>query len=794
MAPSSAPVAPSADASESPASRRIGEVLLWLLLALLTFSLPKPPAIELDASWRMALTYFLEHGFAFGRDVVFTYGPLGFLLGRTYTGSLLWAHLGWQLLEAAVTATLLLRVGRDLRGLGRFFFFAFFVLFGVGYEDALQTFLIVLLGWDLLNGLDRPPRLVALLAAVFLAFLSVIKFTNLMLSGVVVATVVASSLYRRRRVAPALIFPGVFAIAFATIWLLCHQPLTALPAYVLNSLDISGGYQATMGLPTPWPPFWKALVILALLAGYGVWHFRTQPDRPRSLALFAVLGAFLYLNWKHGFVRADGHMLGFFYSTLLVSLAFPALFRDTAGPRWVARVLLVPAALLGIWGVYDTLPSVVQYAGGIAQEKVVKNLTAARDWRQTGQDYQNQLSALQTAAKLPKIAAIVGKSSVDVLGFEQGIALMNRLNYRPRPIFQSYSAYTPHLDALNAAYYAGPSAPDYVMFKLQAIDERPLLMDDSHLLNLFPHYYRYVLSEGSYQLWRRRDKVPPVASLAPRPLKQITLGVGRDFYLGELEHTPLWVEIDLASTLLGRARNFLYKPPIVELALVDTEGKTILHRLPLPAARAGFLVNPIVSDADSWLETQGGEPKRWVRSLRLQVALADARYVAPSAAVTFSAVTPSKAKAEYEQQLIRAKYAMFSPIPDEVSSFTPPSAIEIDGHNALVVHAPSLMVFTPPPGAHHISGSFGYPPGAYSGEGHTDGAEFRVIWSTSTDQRILFSRLIHPADEPKDRGLQHFEANLPALTAGGRVRLEISPGPNDDHSWDWTVWSDVKIE
>jgi hypothetical protein len=772
----------------------VSELLLWLLLFLMAFALPKYPSIELDASWRMALTYFFQQGYTFGTDVIFTYGPLGFLLGRTYSGDLLVALVVWQLFLAALTATLLLRLSHNFTGLSRFCFIAFFALFGVGYEDALHTILIVLLGWQMIDQLSRETsRAVVIPQGLFFAFLGAIKFTNLMLAGVVVIVVSIYALVCRRR-SKAWSLAGAFGLGFLAIWLGCHQPLTAVPAYLFNSLEISSGYEATMGLPTPFAALWKACAILVLLLAYAIWHLRTQPDRRRSIASFVILAAFLYLNWKHAFVRADGHMLGFFYSVLLVSLAYPALFAES-GPRlWVGRALLVPAAVLSLLGIYDTLPSIVQWVGSVTNEKMVKTLRAFTDEAGTRQDLHNQLQMQRTNADLPKVRAVIGKSTIDVLGFEQGVALLNRFNYAPRPVFQSYSAYTPRLSTINASYYTSKNAPEYALLKLQTIDGRPPMLDDAQVLRIFPHYYRYVLSEKGYQLWRRRPTVPDADQLLPRPLAQLQLPLGKESSLKEFGHQMLWAEFSLPPSLLGRIRRLLYKPPIVELALTDQQNKTEVYRLPLPAAHGGFLLNPLINDLTDFIDAQGGEPKRWTESVKLIVAPSDRRYFSDRASMTISAVTASKAKPEYDRQLEREKYSMFSLVPDETAAFTTPSEVQIDGHAALVMHAPSLMVFTPPPSAVRVRGNFGYPPGAYLNGGNTDGAEFRVLWATDTERRLLFSQLIRPVQEPKDRGLHHFEVDLRNLPKGGHLQLEISPGPRDEHSWDWTAWSDVVIE
>ena len=85
---------------------RLESALLFLLLSTIIFTLPNRPSFDLDASWRMALGKFFIDGLQFGRDVVFTYGPLGFVMGKTYSGLLFWSLIVWQLFATGVIATL----------------------------------------------------------------------------------------------------------------------------------------------------------------------------------------------------------------------------------------------------------------------------------------------------------------------------------------------------------------------------------------------------------------------------------------------------------------------------------------------------------------------------------------------------------------------------------------------------------------------------------------------------------------------------------------------------------------
>src|SRR6185436_5439341 len=78
--------------------------------------------------------------------------------------------------------------------------------------------------------------------------------------------------------------------------------------------------------------------------------------------------------------------------------------------------------------------------------------------------------ALERMYDLPRIRTAVGREPIDVFGSNQSMALLNHLNYRPRPVFQSYSAYTPELVELNAAFLESDRAPRFMLFQHEALD------------------------------------------------------------------------------------------------------------------------------------------------------------------------------------------------------------------------------------------------------------------------------------------------------------------------------------
>jgi hypothetical protein len=102
----------------------------------------------------------------------------------------------------------------------------------------------------------------------------------------------------------------------------------------------------------------------------------------------------------------------------------------------------------------------------LAQQLSVRNLTL--------RSYEDHAAGLRTA--LPNLEI---SGSVDVYPLSQTVALAPSLTCRPRPIFQSYSAYTPKLAEMNAAYLRSNRAADHILFDVWTIDGRFAAQDDS---------------------------------------------------------------------------------------------------------------------------------------------------------------------------------------------------------------------------------------------------------------------------------------------------------------------------
>ena len=396
------------------------------------------------------------------------------------------------------------------------------------------------------------------------------------------------------------------------------------------------------------------------------------------------------------------------------------------------------------------------------------------------------------AVNLLQTRKLVGRGSLDVLGFEQATAILNEFNYRPRPVIQSYSAFTPYLAKLNGDFYASDKAPDYILLKVQAIDYRMPMMDDPEVWRIVSHRYDFVHRELGYQLWKRLPGKYDPASAAPQPLKNATLAVGDTLPLDAYAGKQLWIRLVLPQTLIGRLHAFLYKPPHVTLVVKDNAGTESEFYMPLSQGRAGFILSPIIEDAIAYVAFANGRPGREVRSIRLKIKPGDRLLFADEAQVELSELKPAHTGDRFYSNVNQDTFHMFKSYPIQYEAHVPVSENTLDGHQLIVLHAPSEMIFNMPANATEVSGMFGFVPGAYTSGGNTNGAEFVVYWSNGSQNVELFRRFLDPVHNTGDRGLQSFKVSL-ASVSGGRLYLRIEPGPYGNFAWDWTGWTGIDI-
>jgi hypothetical protein len=300
-------------------------ILAGLLVILASAAAWLPDRIEafgpgLDPSWIDSLNEFARSPFAFGRDFVFTYGPLGYVLRPLDLHENLRNAFAWRVFVDLSVAALLIH--RLLGGLGLRQVAAaalgFASLPALGVEFEYQINAALLFACVLALNMSRGARLATL--AVASCASAALAFMNLGVGVVALAILSASWLILRRR-DPRAVFASVAAYGAAglSLALLLFSSSQDLRSWLSLSAQVVRGYDTAMATWNgPWAPLALALAVLAALCAATVLLTRSRSEAAPAMWLGLVPIA---LSFKHSFVRHDQeHLAPFFALTCALAL------------------------------------------------------------------------------------------------------------------------------------------------------------------------------------------------------------------------------------------------------------------------------------------------------------------------------------------------------------------------------------------------------------------------------------------------------------------------------------------
>jgi len=402
----------------------------------------------------------------------------------------------------------------------------------------------------------------------------------------------------------------LFGASLLLFWVAAGQRLDSLLPFIGSSLRLSSGWTEALSLSNPgeaqavgWFLFVAALP-LGLIA-YTAW----VRHRLFGLGPLGAFGGLLFLIFKYGYVRRDGHDLAAANVLLLLSLLASAVGWSAfeARGRWAGRASFLPviAALvlsLALAGQYPNLPGLLmvsRYPGEGFLSRLFQTLdegtlrTPQQLFRgkELRAAYEENGAEIRKRYPLPKI-----EGTVDVYPAFQMVVAAHGLRYHPRPVIQSNLASTPELAELNAAHLRGDGAPDSILFTFAPIDNRfPSLEDGLSWPELLTRYD--IKNATDTFLVLKRTPAPRAYRLTA--LKEITFRLGEPVAIPQIADGPIWARLEVNRTLLGDIATTLYKPPILSLK-VNVAGGEARFWLSPGMARDGFLLSPVVPDSTAF--------------------------------------------------------------------------------------------------------------------------------------------------------------------------------------------------
>jgi hypothetical protein len=467
-------------------------VTLWLSIGLNA----NAPTLGSDPSWQLFLNTYGD--LDFGPDLIWTYGPWGFLdtpliirrvdfaLGLAFevTATVaLWAVFrhalarGWHPVLAAPVAAVATLASTQQQEPS-------------SYLVAVSAGVVLLMAVPSSSPsggsqpLDRRGLAVVAALAAMAALVLQVKLSDGV--AVVALTGLAMVLGHTLRDAGARVVlgVGVFLITSTVLWLVRDQEVSSVLTWLRGSIEVVRGYGLVMAVDDPTAPrvYQRAAVVVVLL-GVATWRVVRRTGLRRGAVVIATVSLVTFFAAKDGFTRYDvAHIPSFFLLTAAVLVVLAGLSeRDPLGSG-AASV----AWVIAVWTAFASLAVWSQPIGDL------NPVTAAGRWRSnvavlTSPDsHAYRLDQARTAVRnvqgIPAsmLERLGADAPVHIDPYETSAAWIAGLRWKPAPVPQSYAAYTQYLDRLNAEAIANAAPQQAILRHLsaQGIDGHNLLWED----------------------------------------------------------------------------------------------------------------------------------------------------------------------------------------------------------------------------------------------------------------------------------------------------------------------------
>ncbi|OHB69252.1 MAG: hypothetical protein A2W17_02510 [Planctomycetes bacterium RBG_16_41_13] len=622
---------------------RIFISILWIVTVVFFFiiflPLPGPINTGLDPSWQYAISYASSVKLAYGKDIIFTYGPLGYLIHGAVIDGNFWAitlfrcFIHFALFIVFVTELTKLYRSKKWINLSALILTIFlFYIFGAETDYAILFIFLIIIPYE--SSLNKKYHLV--LYSLFMGAIAGFCLTTKFSLGI--CTIGSGILYyggniagniKQRKISVKYLYQlAVFTIVALWTTSIILDGLSkenaSLVNYLKNYLTLSSGYSSAMSYAaSQWEVAYALLQVILIL----FLLITTAKNKHNSIGYSACLAFVLWITFKHGFIRQDGHIVIFVkFIPLLVYLCLRNEVR--LGRKMLFGHLVQHLTLLTLF-IYLLVPSpfgqhlpnylvsikqIVSFTNFYNKLKFSLNLTKYKDI--ILKSSQENLSEM----KLPSdVLKALQNKPLDIVPWEISLIPANNLTWQPRPVFQSYSAYTSSLDKINSESLVRNN-PENILYHFSSIDKRhPFFDEPETFFNMFCNYHissqfpDFISTEKLNQiiiLERRKHSISSEAKKVntfSMRWNEYTIVENRDKEL-------VRAKIKIKYSMIGKMYKTLFRSPPVSINLTYADGQERSYRIIPENANNGVIISHLPRSSNEALRLFQGELPIQVKS------------------------------------------------------------------------------------------------------------------------------------------------------------------------------------
>jgi hypothetical protein len=587
----------------------------------------QPVKEGLVASYDLATHLAIRQHLVFGKDIISVFGPLGILNSRFPVGVNRWMYLlcdCYFLLSILLVLLELFKTRLEagphretsakawlLTSLFLFIAFAFAI-----YSSSVQWYFLLFL-FFLFSFIRQPRSRMFFFQTALLSLLCFFYQPSFGIPAIVFFWLGSGYLLIAKKIG---IVPVILTfIGYSALLLLSSRLLTVdLPGYIRGTFHLMASTFLpenalyTLLLPSA---FFVVLLIsllpLALLAG-AIYKKRLSQYRD-EIFIFTILLLSVFLLFRSGFVRFDpDHPFAFLcISGLLAGLMY--FFCPPTAQRAAAMVTWAVLIRSGV--------SFCMIPGNDPPALSPFRFLSLRI-KQTSA-YFRQYSSYPKESEGTK-----GRShSTDILPFEISGIYFSGLQYKPRPLVQSYSVSDPYLDHLNYERYLGPDAPDYILLTPECArftpfgsDYRyPFFEESATKLALFERYATAGEINGDLLLQKKDGRRLQLDGEEKR-----TAQTGEDLLISDRSDLQV-SKIFIHRPGINWFEGVFSEQPLFKITLTLEDGGNLSYKVIPSMLEQGVILNKYVGSLRDLrvLMQSGGHLSRGIKKIRIDEVSAE---------------------------------------------------------------------------------------------------------------------------------------------------------------------------
>ena len=557
--------------------------------------------VDPPLSW--VFNYLIQGRLVLGKEIIFPHGPLAFIMYPLPIGVNLLVAMGLYFVIRAGFAYSL--VSSKLSGNNRLLLVAVAISFVL---LALLDILLVVIGLVIMGYLNYLKSrnagwifmsfLLTILALYVKAFVGIVcGITTLAFFVILLIEIV-----RNESSPKQLLFAFIPFVFLISAWFTMYGTFNGLPRYLYGMLQLAGDNSAAVSYYHD--NNWLILsVVFGLMAFLFFLHFRLS----FALKYFILILPAFFAVWKYGMAREDYLHAGmYFLFVVMIVLLINLVVVKSRIITFLVGVAIILLSYQNLRNAYYFEPPVFTVSGLRNMSILLFNYKYISDTCNQGSDRNIKRNRLD-----PEIRRTIGNSTTDVFPWDYSYIPANNLNWRPRPVLQSYASYTPWLDEENARHFRSASAPQFLIWELRKITHdihngTLESIDGRYLLNDQPEAVLSILT--NYSLVKKQLGTFPVLILEKRrtPLQPIRKIIKTGTYTWNT-----WIEVPKikdgilrANALIdrnwtGQLKSFLYKDEAFYIYYQLNNDEVRMYRIVPGNAAQGIWVNPLFMNAEN---------------------------------------------------------------------------------------------------------------------------------------------------------------------------------------------------